>query len=157
MTPKQLQGLQHCPDKRVSGAVAAALAAMERADALELRVRELEEEKAAAELAKEGRILIVLHRDGFVEVWAHDWMPVKVANMPDLGSGSEEEAEGYMLKRLPMPFRELYEKHGKRIVAGSCKGCMDRTSFRLLQHEIAAVKALNALQETLSAEPTVVG
>lgn len=143
MTLRQLEGLRHAPNRTMQRLAMTAIGAMERCDALAREVRELEERIAAEQLAKEDRLLVVLHRDGFVEVFASDWRPVKIAQLPSLGRGREEEAEGYMLRRLPSPYQGLY-REGKRITAGHCGGCMNWNSYRLLQYEMLALQALNA-------------
>lgn len=144
---RQLEGLRHCPDKRVQRAVAIAEKEMQRRDDAERKVRDLQEELAAKELAQDKRVLVVLQRDGTVEVWTKADIIVKFAHLHDLGRGNEEEAEAYMLKRLPVPYKEIYEVSGKRVASDNCRGCLSREGFRLLEIEVATIRALNAIEE----------
>jgi HEAT repeat protein len=145
MTRKQLEGLQHCPDKRVREAVASALAYSQRAEDAEAQVRELQERLAAKE--QDCRILVILHRDGHVELWSKHKLPVKFAHWHDLGKGGDDEAEEYMRGRLPELYRSIYDSdEGKRIGAGSCKGCLSRGEFRYVQSQLAAIEAVKELE-----------
>jgi hypothetical protein len=152
LTLRQLEGFQHAPNRTVKRLALTAIALTERCEELARKLREVEEQRASEQLERDGRLLVVLHRDGYVEVYSSAWQPVVIANMPSLGPGSEEEAEGYMLKRLPLPYRQLYSE-GKRILAGSCAGCMDRTAYRLLKHELAALEGLKALNANWEETP----
>lgn len=144
MTRKQLEGLKHCPDKRVREAATAALSYAQRADDAEAQVRELQERLAAKE--QSYRILVILHRDGTVEVWSECWLPVKFVHWHDLGKSREGEAEDYMRGRLPESYRSIYDSTGKRIGRDTCKGCRSRAEFDYMKLQLETLRLVKELE-----------
>lgn len=144
LTRKQLEGLRHCPDRRVSEAVATALAALQARDDAERRVQDLQDRIVLKE--NEYRILVILHKDGRVELWSKQWMPVKFAHWPDVGA---DEAEEYMRSRLPLQFKELYDVDGKKIGVDSCKSCLSRGELRHVQSQLAEIQLWRDIEKEL--------
>jgi hypothetical protein len=149
-TLKEVANFRHAPDRHTRRLALTAQRAMLKADLAEGAFWHCQDRLAEAQQTREEPLLVVLHRDGFVGVWAEDWRPVKIACMPDFGRGREEEAEAYMISRLPMMHRELYEKTGRQIVAGNCRGCMDRTAFELFVRVMSEHQAIRDMAVSLS-------
>lgn len=136
-TREQVEWLESRRHPTVRRLAITARTALEQRDDAQYELRAAQEALAAAQLKKERRygerLLVVLHRDGFVEVWAKSWRPVQIACMPDFGRERFNEAEQYMLSKLPFPYRELYERKGKQIVAGSIHGCATAEAIELAE------------------------
>lgn len=151
MTRKQLEGLKYCPDKRVREAVDSALSYCQRAADAEQQVRELQERIALKE--QDYRILAIVHRDGTVELYAEQWMPVKFAYWPELGKSREDEAEEWALARLPPPYRTLYDSpERKRIGMATAKSCLTRGELSDVKAKLASIEAVKELERTRGGE-----
>lgn len=142
MTRKQLEGLKYCPDKRVREAVASALSYCQRADDAEQQVRELQERLAAVE--SDYRVLVVLHKDGWVEVCCGKKIPVKFAHVPELGRGREDEADTFAVSRLPVSYKEIYDA---KVAHNTCKGCLSREGYKLLKMDLEAIALVRAVEQ----------
>ena len=93
------------------------------------------------------RLLVVLHRDGFCEVFGRPWHAVVVGHLPDVAPA--DSAEEYMLSRIPVNYRELYAPGGPGLLAtGHCRGCLDRTTAKLLRYELEGMKLIRAIEES---------
>jgi hypothetical protein len=90
---------------------------------------------------KRQHTLVVLSRDGFCEVWADFDGGFRVACLPDFGP-DYAEAEEVMLRSVPWAYRDVYTK-GKLAATGITAGCMNRTTYKLLQYERAAHQELD--------------
>ncbi len=131
LTPQQIDGLHNAPRKITRQLAHTAATLHQRNDELAAQLRQAQEELAAAQLAAAQRILVILHRNGSVDLWAQHKQPVHFVCLNDLGRGREDEAENEMLGRLPLPYRELFTKAGNVLASGTCRGCMDRTAYEL--------------------------
>lgn len=109
-------------------------------DELRDELRRAQEKLAAMEVSSPP-VVIILHRDGFVEVFAEAYFRVHFVCRPDLGRSLEDAADDYVLSQLPINHRALIETdRGKRIAFGSTKGCMNLTSWnyaKLMREKIA--------------------
>lgn len=176
LTRKQLEGLRHCPDKRVQQVVETALALLDQLkeadergvaaqvkaasyarkcrDSLHRRTKEqaeqvrvLQERLALKEL--DYRILVTLTRDGVVTLYSEQNIPVKFVYLPDLGRGGEDEAEEWATRSLPLPYKTLYDSpERKRIGMGTAKSCLSRGELNDVKAKLAAVEALRELERT---------
>lgn len=147
LTRKQLEGLRHCPDKRVQQVVETALAYSQRADDAEQQVRDLNDRIALKE--QDYRILVTITKDGVVELYSEQWLPVKFVYLPDLGRGGEDEAEEWATRSLPLPYKTLYDSpERKRIGMGTAKSCLSRGELNDVKAKLAAVEALRELERT---------
>lgn len=145
LTRKQLEGLQNCPDKRVRAAVETALAHAQRADDAEKLVQTLNDRLTLKE--QDYRILAMIQRDGTVELYAEQWMPVKFAYLPEIND--TDEAEDWALARLPPPYRTLYASpERKRIGMGTAKSCLTRGELSNVRAKLAAIEAVKELERT---------
>ncbi len=140
---KQLEGLRHCPDKRVALAVETALKEKELRYEAEHKLRELQEKLAEKESSK---VVIKLHRDGWVEVCGPSTIGVKFAHVPELGVGREDEADEHAKSRLPWAFRDIYDS---RIARDTCKGCLSREGYQLFLRKLEEIALIRQIEEDL--------
>lgn len=148
MTLSQVAGYVNAPKRDLSRLALTAQRALLRADELELQVRQLQGRLAAMELESAAEV-IVIHRDGLVEVFAEAYRRTKIVNRPDLGRNREDEADEWVLKRLPLSHRLLMQSTERlRVAVGHVSGCMDRYRFECLQADLDQLKAINELKES---------
>lgn len=126
MDAKQVAGLLKAPQKVVRDLAQTALRALERVDNLEQELRRAQESHAALSSEKLP-VVIVLDRDGWIEVYSVSGLPVKIVNRPDTGN---EEWE-YITKRVPMWMRFVLEE--KPIARGTTKACPTKQSLQLVE------------------------
>ncbi len=154
MTHHQATGLLHAPQRHVRELAAWGLALHDRIEDCERRLRAAQEGQAAEQLARTDYILVVLHRDGYVEVWAREWRPVRIAHLPELAD--EAEAEAWMLARLPAYYADLIRTDaGRRIATGHAKGCLGKSEHELLQRRLADIQAVKEFCERQRAMATL--
>ena len=55
-----------------------------------------------------SKVLIILHNDGFVEVFGRDDIDVRIVNMPAIHPAGEAFAEEYLDLILPRPYKEVH-------------------------------------------------
>ena len=75
-----------------------------------------------ARLRQRVRVLIVANSDGFIEAYGESSVSVHIAQRlhTDGGSGSEVDADEYLDRVLPGPFKELYYPN-KLLTVGQCQ------------------------------------
>ena len=146
MTLRQIEGYLNAPKRDMKRLAITARQALLRVDELSAEVRRLQEKIAGLELATSEEV-IVIHKDGYVEVFAESPRKTKIVNRPDLGRDREEEADQWVLKRLPLSHRLMMESDKRVRVAVGSTVCMDKYRFDHLQAEIETVKVLNQLGE----------
>jgi hypothetical protein len=115
MTPKQVAGLTHHPDRTVKRLVATALKAMERCDELAAENRRLQEEKAAEEVEKPPILILADHKGG-IEVKAEVYHRVKVIPIHEADSRNPDEEDDDARKRTPLSHKHLWD--AKTIATG---------------------------------------
>lgn len=107
-TPKQVEGLQHSPDKIVRRLVLTAMKAMERCDELDRENRRLQEEKAAQELERAPILILADHRGG-IEVKAECYQPVKVVPIHEADSRNPDDEDDDARRRTPLSHQHLWD------------------------------------------------
>lgn len=149
MSQNQIVGLQNAPQRHVRRLASTALHFLQQVDELTAQVRQLQESRAESD--KQQPVLIVLNRDGFVEVFARQWLPLHIVCRPDLGSVLEEEADKYVLDHCPWQYRELLATDvGKRIATGNTRCCLTLSGWKVVEltkEKLAACWLEKALQK----------
>lgn len=64
--------------------------------------------KAKVPSGQRVKVLVVLHDDGFVEVFGRDDVDVKVVNLPSLPVRGEAKAEEWLDLTLPKPYKDVH-------------------------------------------------
>lgn len=146
LTPKQLREHARSDDPLIRELATAAVLAKQRCAMLDKQLRRKDEQLAEGELSGRKYCLTVCKEHGILDTWAlkEDNVHVKVAHLPALGPSRMDEAEEWMLSRLPEVYRRCYT-HGRRISRDSTAGVMGPRAFRDLQETIGALKALNSV------------
>lgn len=145
-------GLARSPQKIVRQLVATVQAMGLRIDELSGELRTAQEATAEKQLARQDYTLVLLHRDGFCEVWAEEWRPVRVECLHDLGRDRHDLAVEWICHRLPRPYSELlHTDKGKVIATGNASGCLDRNGFELLMRRMEEVYAVRQLEKDIAA------
>ena len=85
------------------------------------------------------KVLVVLHGDGYVEVFARPHVDVRVAQLLDVHVDDEPAAEEYLEVSLPACYRDLFWPCRLR-----AKGMVERISP---QQELDAQRAVAAIRE----------
>lgn len=148
---KQLTGYLHAPQRHVRRLAETAAKLLEQVDEQAAKIRRLEEQVAASQ--SQLPVLIVLHRDGFVEVVCRDRVPVHIVCRPDLGTTSRDEqaADKFVLDHMPRQYRELLTSAESKVIAtGNCRCCLSRTGYQLIEltkEKLAACWLEKALRE----------
>lgn len=108
LTPKQVEGLRHYPDKMVQRLVTTALKAMQRCDELAKDNERLAEEKTAEDLSKTPILILADHKGGIV-VKAESYQPVKVIPIHEADSRNPDEEDDNARARTPQSHQHLWD------------------------------------------------
>lgn len=120
--------------------------AMERADVAEQRLLEAEQRIALMQSERRDYILVLLYRDGSVEVWSSDWRPVKFAHVPNLID--QEAAVEWAVRGLPRCYAELVLTDSGRCIAfDSTKGCLSSDAFARVSAKLEDLAMFELLKE----------
>lgn len=149
MSMKQLAGFQHAPNRTVKRLALTAIALTERCEELARKLREVEEQRASEQLAKEGRLLVVVDHHGSIEIKAESYQEVFIATMHDLGDPitSEDVARA----KTPWRFKRLWD--AKTIKVGA--PAMDKYRLAWAEQELGVNLAFTELYRQVKAEQAV--
>lgn len=104
---------EHASNQTIRRLARTAMRAMEEAEDARRARCDADWRAAEGRPLRVDHILVLLHRDGLVEVWGRDWLPVRFAHVPDLAdyqSGVE-----WACRSLPACYSDLVVKD-----AGKC-------------------------------------
>lgn len=150
-TLQQVIGFRHAPQSIVRRLAVTAERALERLDSLAGEVRTLQESQAAKQLERTDYIVVLLHRDGLVEVWSKDWRPVKFAHVPDLED--YDAAVAWACRRLPRNYAELLMTDAGRVVASdSTRSCLSGDGVERVEAKLADVAIVKMFEELAKEE-----
>ena len=91
------------------------------------------------------RLLLVVHEDGYVQVYGESWHCVEVIEMPRVAPANIDIAEECMLLQVPRPYRDLYYP-GKVRASANVRACPSVVSL-CAAHEIEELlQQLNTLK-----------
>jgi hypothetical protein len=120
--------------------------ALERADLAERKLLECEQRLAIMQCERRDYILLLLYRDGSVEVWSSDWRPVKFAHVPNLID--QEAAIDWAVRGLPRCYAELATTDVGRLIAfDSTKGCLSSDAFARVRAKLEDLAMFELLKE----------
>lgn len=151
-TLQQVIGFRHAPQTIVRRLAVTAERALERIDSLQGEVRTLQEAQASRQLERNDYIVVLLHRDGLVEVWSKDWRPVKFAHVPNLLD--YEAAVAWACRRLPRNYAELLLTDAGRVIASdTTRSCLTGAAVEQVEAKLTDI-AIVKLFEELAKEET---
>lgn len=149
-TLQQVIGFRHAPQVVVRRLAHTAEKALERIDSLQGELRTCQESQAARQLERNDYIVVLLHRDGLVEVWSRDWRPVKFAHVPNLLD--YDEAIAWACRRLPRNYAELLLTDAGRVVASdSTRSCLTGDSAKRVDEKLTDIAIVKLFEELAKA------
>lgn len=151
-TLQQVIGFRHAPQTVVRRLAHTAEKALERLDVMVGELRTLQESQAGRQLERNDYIVVLLHRDGLVEVWSRDWRPVKFAHVPNLAD--YDEAIRWACRRLPRCYSELLLTDAGRVVASdSTRSCVTGASAKRIDEKLTDVAIVKLFEELAKDQP----